>query len=134
MPYKQPQRIRLDVPAEFGDGLFIEIRNPAVLSWREQKAILAAQRRKDADGNLDPDAIDDLVRVLVTDWNLPPLDGSTPIAALPSADPEALSRVPGDAVIPIVLGALPKAKAADPDPNSSIASASTSAADAPAAT
>lgn len=132
MVYTVQKTIDLPVDAEFGEGLWIRIIHPKSLTWRDQKGILAAQRRKDADGNLDPDAIDEIMRILILDWNLPPLDGSVPITPIPAKDPEALSKVPGDAVIPVVLGALPKAKAASPDPNSSSASASTSEADAPA--
>ena len=129
MGYALPPRIRLAVDADFGPGLWIEIRHPRLLTWDQQREINAA-RRQVVDGG-DPGEFGEvLARVLITDWNLPPLDASGPIAPIPATSADALKLVPADAVIMPLLQAIQPKRAAneeDPagDPNSSGASVST---------
>jgi|GEM_PF-3698181 len=130
MGYALPARIRLDVDPEFGPGLWVEIKNPRLLTWSESKAIEAARRQAVQDSSAAAVVAEKILETMVTDWNLPSLTGAG-IAPLPSKDP-SLDQVPADAVVPLVLRAMQPKKAEDP--NSSSGSASTSAADPSAGT
>lgn len=117
MPYKLPPRIRLDVPEEIGDGLWVDIRNPApgALPWAVSKAIGAAQKR--AKEAADFGAVDEIAVALVVDWNLPDPDVAGGVLPLPSKDPKVMDRVP-TAIVNLVINAWAKRPEPDIDPNS----------------
>lgn len=113
MGYKKQTILTVPVSEEWGDGLWIKIKNPAMLSWSEQKA-LARVKFDDGDGL---DAVDALYTFYIVDWNLPYLDGRGGVVPIPGQDASALEQVPSE-LLKSTLEAILTQPVEHDDPNS----------------
>lgn len=121
--WKLPQTVKVKMPEELADELWLEIQNPRMLPFDAMQHFLALAPSQGADPDVagfDLASARDLATSLITDWNLPAPDGS--ILPLPSKEPSVWQKIPAMAVVTAIFEALAEA-AEVADPNSSSGSA-----------
>lgn len=116
MGYKIKATVRVPLPEDIADDLWVEIRHPKLLGWDVMKQLVALSPQSGE--SIDMETAAELTTSVITDWNLPPLDESGGILSIPSKDPTSWQKVPQTVVITAVLKAIGKVVREDiVDPN-----------------